>query len=137
MHDQNPGGPPPPIVVSETDAARLDALLESDAWRNHPAAAALQAELVRAEVRPLAGMPPDVVGMHSTVDCEDVHSGSHHRLVLVYPREADVASGKVSVLAPVGSALLGLAVGQHIDWEAPGGRKLRLRVTAVAPRADG
>ncbi|NZA26696.1 nucleoside diphosphate kinase regulator [Luteimonas sp. SJ-92] len=137
MPDQSPGGLPPAIVVSDVDAARLDALLESEAWRRHPAAAALQAELARAEVRPAAAVPSDVVGMHSTVDCEDVHSGTRHRLVLVYPGEADVASGRVSVLAPVGSALLGLAVGQHIDWDAPGGRKLRLRVTAVAPRAEG
>ncbi|MNI74712.1 Regulator of nucleoside diphosphate kinase [compost metagenome] len=58
-------------------------------------------------------------------------SGEKHVLTLVFPREANVDEGKVSVLAPVGSALLGLAVGQSIDWTAPGGRKLRLRVSAV------
>ena len=58
-------------------------------------------------------------------------SGEHHHLTLAYPRDADVASHRVSVLAPVGSALLGLSVGQAIDWQAPGGRALRLRVTEV------
>ena len=65
------------------------------------------------------------------MECEDEVSGEKHVLTLVFPREANVDEGKVSVLAPVGSALLGLAIGQSIDWNAPGGRKLRLRVTAV------
>lgn len=132
MNDANhTGSLPPPILLSTTDAARLEALLESREWRDHPAALALQDEITRAEVRPFADMPADVVGMNSVVDCEDEHTGSRHTLTLVYPREADVAAGRISVLAPVGSALLGLAVGQHIDWDAPGGRRLRLRVIAV------
>ena len=49
----------------------------------------------------------------------------------MFPQEADVDAGKVSILAPVGSALLGLSVGQSIDWTTPEGRSLRLRVTAV------
>lgn len=65
------------------------------------------------------------------MECEDQLQGERHQLTLVYPHEADAAQGRVSVLAPVGSALLGLAVGQSIDWQAPGGRPLRLRVIAV------
>jgi regulator of nucleoside diphosphate kinase len=57
----------------------------------------------------------------------------------VYPREADIDAGKISILVPVGSALLGLRVGQSIDWTLPGGRKRRYRVIAVPyqPEAEG
>ena len=124
-------GLPPSIVVSQHDMDRLDAMLESPQWRRHAAADALLAELARAEVRDAADMPAGVVGMHSRVECVDERSGDRHELTLVFPQEADVDAGKVSILAPVGSALLGLSVGQTIDWTTPEGRSLRLRVTAV------
>ena len=124
-------GLPPSIVVSQHDMDRLDAMLESPQWRRHAAADALLAELARAEVRDAADMPAGVVGMHSRVECVDERSGDRHELTLVFPQEADVDAGKVSILAPVGSALLGLSVGQCIDWTTPEGRSLRLRVTAV------
>jgi len=122
---------PPPIIVSSLDLARLDALLESPAHSQNPAALALGQELDRAQILPPEKIPEGIVTMHSRVECVDELHGSTHTLTLVYPHEADFDQGKVSVLAPVGSALLGLAIGQSIDWEAPGGRKLRLRVTAV------
>lgn len=124
-------GLPPSIVVSQHDMDRLDAMLESPQWRRHAAADALLAELARAEVRDAADMPAGVVGMHSRVECVDERSGDRHELTLVFPQEADVDAGKVSILAPVGSALLGLSIGQSIDWTTPEGRSLRLRVTAV------
>jgi len=122
---------PPPIIVSSLDLARLDALLESPAHSQNPAALALSQELDRAQILPPEKIPAGIVTMHSKVECVDELHGSTHTLTLVYPHEADFDQGKVSVLAPVGSALLGLGIGQSIDWLAPGGRKLRLRVTAV------
>ena len=132
-------GLPPSIVVSQHDMDRLDAMLESPQWRRHAAADALLAELARAEVRDAADMPAGVVGMHSRVECVDERSGDRHELTLVFPQEADVDAGKVSILAPVGSALLGLSVGQSIDWTTPDGRPLRLRVTAIRyqPESSG
>lgn len=130
-------GLPPPIVVSSRDLARLEQMLESPALRGNLAAEALAEELNRAEVVAPEQMPADVVDMHSTVECEDELSGERRKLTLVFPAEADVDSGRVSVLAPVGSALLGLSVGQSIDWEAPGGRKLRLRVAAISRKDTG
>lgn len=129
----------PPITVSSLDLARLEAMLESPAHRDLPAAQALADELGRARVLAPAQMPPDVVTMNSVVTCADEASGETHALTLVYPRDADAAAGKVSVLAPVGSALLGLSVGQSIDWPGPGGRPLRLRVTGIRyqPEAAG
>jgi len=122
---------PPSITLSQRDAARLEAMLEAPGLRNNPAALSLLDELTRAEVVPEDQVPADVVRMESVVECEDENGGERHVLTLVYPQDADVSVGKVSVLAPVGSALLGLGVGQSIDWAAPGGRQLRLRVTAV------
>jgi regulator of nucleoside diphosphate kinase len=125
--------------VSSRDFDRLENLLDSPAHARLPAASALMGELRRADVLPQQQMPADVVTMGSTVECSDEISGERHALTLVYPDEADVDAGRVSVLTPVGSALLGLSVGQGIDWDVPGGRHLRLRVNAVRyqPEADG
>ncbi|MEN5210267.1 nucleoside diphosphate kinase regulator [Stenotrophomonas terrae] len=132
-------GLPPSIIVSTRDMARLEALLDSPALSRHPAAVALAQELERAQVLPPEEIPEGIVTMHSRVDCEDELHNEKHSLTLVYPHEADFDKGRVSILAPVGSALLGLSVGQTIDWTAPGGRQLRLRVTAVhyQPEAAG
>ena len=139
MPPEPTSGLPPSIIVSSRDLARLEALLDSPVLSRHPAALALMDELNRAEILPPEQIPADVVTMHSRVECEDVASGEDHVLTLVYPNEADVERGRVSVLAPVGSALLGLSVGQTIDWQAPGGRSLKLRVKSVRyqPEAAG
>jgi len=139
MTTEHQSGLPPSIIVSSRDLARLEALLESPALSRHPAAIALSGELGRAQVLPPEQIPAGVVTMHSRVECVDELHGEPHSLTLVYPHEADVERGRVSVLAPVGSALLGLSVGQSIDWQAPGGRPLRLRVVAVhyQPEAAG
>jgi len=124
-------GLPPSIIVSSTDMDRLDAMLDSPAVSQTPAALALAQELNRATVVAPDQIPDGTVMMHSRVECEDEVQNETHVLTLVFPREADVEQGKVSILAPVGTALLGLSVGQSMDWTAPGGRKLRLRVNAV------
>ena len=136
---QHSSGLPPSITVSSRDLARLEAMLESPALSRHPAAIALSEELGRAHVLAPEQMPADVVTMHSRVECEDELQGDRHSLTLVYPHEADVERHRVSILAPVGSALLGLSLGQRIDWQTPQGRALRLRVTAIhyQPEAAG
>jgi len=121
----------PPITIGSRDLARLEALLDTPALRQLPAAKALATEINRAHVLPPESLAADVVTMNSTVTCLDEVSGEQHRITLVYPQDADVATQRVSVLAPVGSALLGLSVGQCIDWTAPGGRRLRVRVKSV------
>ncbi|KFN43362.1 nucleoside diphosphate kinase regulator [Arenimonas oryziterrae] len=129
----------PPITLSSFDVLRLEKLLQSPALRRTPSALALVEELDRARVLAPENMPGDVVTMNSTVLCIDEISGEQHELTLVFPPDADVLTRKVSVLAPVGSALLGLAIGQVIDWQAPGGRPLRVRVTGIRyqPEAAG
>lgn len=131
--------PQPPITISQLDLARLERLLEMPAYRELESAQRLGDELVRAHILPSAQMPPDVVTMNSTVTCVEEISGHEHRITLVYPQDADAAAGRVSVLAPIGTALLGLSVGQSIDWTGPQGRPLRVRVASIAyqPEAAG
>jgi regulator of nucleoside diphosphate kinase len=120
------------IVVRQDDAARLERLLAmSGRLRDCEAITALQDELDRAEVVDAVSMPADVVAMGTCVRFVDEDSGDEQEVVLVYPAEADPARGRISVLAPVGSALLGLRVGQSIEWPLPNGRNRRLRVSSV------
>ena len=139
MSNQPTSGLPPSLIISSRDLARLEALLDSPVLSRHPAAIALMDELNRAEVVPPERVPAAVVTVPARVECEHTATGEDHVLTLVYPNEADVEKGRVSVLAPVGSALLGLSVGQSIEWEAPGGRTLKLRVRSVRyqPEAAG
>ncbi|MCC6474568.1 MAG: nucleoside diphosphate kinase regulator [Burkholderiales bacterium] len=128
----------PPIIMSSLDQARLERLLASREYRQLPGIDALMSEIDRATVVEPTEVPPHVVTMNSTVRFVDDASGSEFQLSLVYPGEADLVS-KISVLAPVGSALLGLSVGQSIVWQVPGGRELNLRVLEVVrqPEAMG
>lgn len=127
----------PSIIITRADLQRLERLLDSlDEF--DPTAEALERELGRAEVVSSGEVPPGVVTMNSSVHCRDEASGRDYHLTLVYPHEAG-GEGRVSVLAPVGCALLGLSVGQQIDWAVPGGRKLQLSLLAVEyqPEAAG
>lgn len=89
----------------------------------------LDLELGLAEIR--ERVPGDVVTMNSTVVFEDEATGERREATLCFPHEAATGTGRVSVLAPVGSALLGLSVGQSIEWPVPGGKTRRLRVVDV------
>lgn len=128
----------PPIIMSSLDQARLERLLESDAHRQLPGIDALLGEMDRATVVKPAEVPPDVVTMNSTIRFVDDANGAEFEFTLVYPADAGKPD-TISVLAPVGSALLGLSVGQSISWQVPGGRELDLRVLAVVrqPEAMG
>jgi regulator of nucleoside diphosphate kinase len=125
--------------MSIRDARRLEALLASPAARGSATAELLETEIARADVREPGEVPADVVTMNSEVVCVDELSGSERRLRLVYPEAAGSSAQAVSVLAPVGAALLGLSRGQSIDWPMPGGRTARLTVNAVLyqPEAAG
>jgi regulator of nucleoside diphosphate kinase len=131
----------PPLLLSRLDVERIEELLEQPQFRAL-ATDALLGELERADVVEPADVPADAMTMNSTalVRVDDAEAGSHEReLTLVYPREADGSAHKVSVLAPVGSALLGLRVGDAIDWPMPGGRSARLQVLEIRyqPEAAG
>lgn len=116
-------GPP---IVSFEDYVRLRQYALSDE---------LADELDRAIVVKMEQLPGDVVAMHVPCTYIDQRIGVQREVELVYPDEVDPAKGKISVLTPVGSALIGLRVGQEIAWEFPDGSEHCLRVASVTPRA--
>lgn len=129
----------PPITVSSLDLERIEALLDTPAHRHFPGSDALRAEIARAAIVEPEQMPADIVTMNSTVNVVDEGAKEEYQLTLVYPRDADGDPGKVSVLAPVGSAILGLRIGDSIRWPMPGGREVGLRIAAISyqPEAAG
>lgn len=127
----------PRIVLSRFDHERLERLLHKVGPR--PDLDALREEIERAEVVEPEAIPSNVVTMNSVVRFVDEDSGSESEVRLVFPGHADVESNRISVLAPIGSALLGLSVGDSINWPVPNARSRRLRVVAVTyqPEAAG
>lgn len=118
----------PSITLSEIDYARLSSLVSSG---NHPLAETLAGEIERASVLPVDKMPADTVRMYSTVEYRNTASNHCTKVTLVYPSEANIKTSRVSVLAPIGAALIGLEVGQSIDWALPNAKSVRLEVVAV------
>ncbi|HEX5959684.1 MAG TPA: nucleoside diphosphate kinase regulator [Rhodanobacteraceae bacterium] len=127
------------IILSRLDVERIEKLLDTPELRDSPTAEKLRDEFDRADILEPVAMPHDVVSMNSSADCVDESNGKHYTLTLVYPKDADADTGRISVLAPVGSALLGLRVGQGIDWPGHAGKTHRLKVTAIhyQPEAAG
>lgn len=121
----------PPIIVSDLDAARLEKILDSLGGDLSPNWEDLQTELDRAKIVKPEEIPPDVVTMNSTVLFRIEPSNKEFSLTLVYPNDYDLSADKISILAPVGSALLGLREGDTISWPKPGGGVLQVRVLKV------
>jgi regulator of nucleoside diphosphate kinase len=121
----------PRIIISSLDADRLEALLESLPAGAFPGKAELEAELARADIVDPKEIPSTVVTMNSTVRFRVASSSEDFTLTLVYPKDLDGSSDRISVLAPVGSALLGLSQGDEIEWPRPGGGVLRVRIEEV------
>lgn len=119
----------PQILISSLDLDRIEALLA--AAPAFAGKADLEAELDRADVVEPAQMPPDVVTMNSTVQFELLETRQDFRLTLVYPRDIDGSADRVSIFAPVGSALLGLSVGDELAWPGPGGKTMTVRVKSI------
>jgi regulator of nucleoside diphosphate kinase len=121
----------PPITISSLDVARLERMLDSLGSNQFPNRDDLQTELDRANIVEPQEIPPDVVTMNSTVTFRVESSDSEFSLTLVYPNDTGDGTGKISILAPVGSALLGLREGDEISWPKPGGGLLLVRILKV------
>jgi regulator of nucleoside diphosphate kinase len=124
-------GKRPEITVSTADLDRLEGLLGELRSGAPEIADGLRSELDRAHIVEPDEVPKDVVTMNSTVRFVDEESGKEFERTLCYPGEATGGVDKVSILAPLGSALLGLSVGQRIDWPVPGGRTAHIRILEV------
>jgi regulator of nucleoside diphosphate kinase len=128
------------LVISSYDKQRLMQLLRS-AQTTGEAREDLEdltREIARgAEVQPQE-IPPDVVTMNSRVRVTDLESGATNSYTIVFPSDADYESGKISILAPLGTALLGYRIGDIVDWQMPGGtRRLRIDEIVYQPEAAG
>ena len=124
---------PVQTLLPEPDARRLTEIADGvhgSATRDRDGLARLAAALEQARVVPSEQLPPDVVSMHSTVRVADEGTGEEATWTLVYPASADAASRKLSVLAPIGLAVLGRREGDAVEPRAPGGMR-RLRIVKL------
>jgi regulator of nucleoside diphosphate kinase len=129
----------PKIIISSLDAQRLENLLESLPRNAFAGKSELEAELARAEVVAPQDVPPTVVTMNSTVRFKVDCANQEFCLTLVYPKDFTNDGQTISILAPVGSALLGLTQGDKIEWPKPGGGTLSVRIEEIIyqPEREG
>ncbi|MDX0190469.1 nucleoside diphosphate kinase regulator [Sinorhizobium meliloti] len=126
----------PTVQMGETDHQRLNKLALAAADRFPKVSDGLLFELERARVVSDTSVPWNVVRMGSTVEYE-TGTGERRTLALVFPINADISEGKVSILTPIGIALIGLSVGQSIMWTGRDGRLHRLPVISVCQSVQG
>ena len=130
-----------PIQITEFDLERLRKLIENaqhTEYRGSDYLARLQAELDRAQIVPPQAVPEAVVTMNSTVALLDLETGEEETYTLVFPENADVSHGRISILAPIGTAMLGYEVGDIFEWPVPAGvRRLRVERILYQPEAAG
>lgn len=127
------------IFITEEDHEKLMRLLKGARQRRYrdlDHVEQLDAELDRAHLVPADQIPPDVVTMNSKVALRDLDTDGDMVLTLVFPHQANVDEGKVSVLAPLGTAILGYRAGDVIEWQVPGGtRRLQVDHIVYQPEA--
>ena len=129
------------IHITELDRKRLIELIleaQSGEYRKSVYLENLRGELERAEVVPPEKIAGDVITMNSTVMLIDQDTGEEETYTLVYPENMDMSQGKVSILAPIGTAMLGYRVGDVFEWEVPAGnRRLKVEKLLYQPEASG
>jgi regulator of nucleoside diphosphate kinase len=129
------------LYLTRTDYQRLNDVLRAnllDRSEDLGDLTRLHDEIKRAQIVESAQIPKDAVTMNSRVRLSDLDSGEAMEFTLVYPSAADVKAKKISVLAPVGTAILGYRVGDTVDWEVPGGvRRLKIDDVLYQPEASG
>jgi len=121
----------PPITMIDTEADRLADMAIGIEDRLPQVSQLLLDEIGRAKVCRQNQIPSDVVTMHATVQFVDEASGKEHSYQLVYPKDADISAGRVSILTPVGAGLIGLREGQSILWPGRDGQKRKLTILKV------
>jgi regulator of nucleoside diphosphate kinase len=121
----------PPIKIQQADSERLAQLAEAAAETSPATAEFLAREIERATVVPNTTPLTGTVGMGSEVTFKDDATGLQKQVTLVYPKCADIEVGRVSVLTPIGAALIGLTAGQAISFATPSGELRSLTVIEV------
>lgn len=129
------------IYITEKDRERLDELLMAtnhSANRDRNDLSSLQNELQRATIVNPDQMPDTVVTMNTRLVFQDLDDNSKMAVTLVFPSEADIDHGKISVFSPIGTALLGYKKGDIIEWAVPDGkRRVRIEEVLYQPEAAG
>lgn len=129
------------IFITENDRKRLNELIkaiENEKLKNNSYIEQLKKELERAKIVPPNKISGEVVTVNSRILLEDMVTNEEFSYQVVFPSNADLEAGKISILAPVGIALLGYKVGDIITWEVPGGvRKLKIKEMVYQPEAEG
>lgn len=129
------------IYVTDQDAGQLKNLLETARRFNYYDRAdltELEAELARARIIASNEVPPDVITMNSQVCLVDLESGEEMIYTLTFPNDADIEQGKISILAPIGTAMLGYRVNDIVEWPVPGGvSRLKVKEVLYQPEANG
>jgi regulator of nucleoside diphosphate kinase len=126
----------PRILISNAEEKLLTAIATAASQRVPEASAALLSELERADVLPETAIPADVVRIGSIIEFE-VDDGRRLKVQLVLPENADINAGRISVLTPVGAALIGLSPSQAMEWSGNDGKERVLTVLAVSrPQSD-
>lgn len=128
------------IYLTRYDAQRLDAMLEqaSDATRDREDVIKLEEELARANVVPGKDVPSNVITMNTQLQLRDEKSGELKTYTLVFPQDANVDEGKISIMSPIGTALIGYCEGDIIEWAVPAGvRRLVVEKILYQPEAAG
>lgn len=129
----------PQLMITESDSRRIRMLLENANFWNEQDRKnkdALAREIDNARIVPSAEIPADVITMHSRARIIDLRTGEQRVFQIVYPHEADYAASKISVLAPIGTALLGCSTGTEITWVVPSGtRNLLIEAVEHQPEA--
>ena len=123
----------PTVIIDAGQYERLESLAVGALEHSEDVAQRLLDELERAEVRPAESIPPSVITLGSEVTYRDETNGRTHTVQLVLPGEADISRRRISVLTPIGTALIGLSEGQCIDWETRDGSERQLTVVSVRP----
>lgn len=129
------------IQITELDQKRLIDLIQeaqSGEYRKSVYLENLRGELERAQIVAPQEIPGDVITMNSTVALTDLDTGEEETYTLVYPENANTTQGKVSILAPIGTAMLGYRAGDVFEWEVPAGkRRLKVEKILYQPEASG
>jgi regulator of nucleoside diphosphate kinase len=130
---------PRDIYITQYDLTRLKELLEvGRKERDRDYLESLRNELERAHIVEPAAVPADVVTMNSRVRLKDMETAEETNYSLVFPSDADMAQNKLSILAPIGTAILGYRTGDTVDWQVPAGKRtVRIQEVLYQPEAAG
>lgn len=129
------------IYITSFDLMRLEdvlAVANEVNYRDRKDLEALDNELANAKILNPKDVPPDVVTMNSKVQLVHLDTGETNEYTLVFPREADIDQGKLSIISPIGTAIIGYSEGDEIEWQVPAGvRRIKIKKILYQPEAAG